>query len=107
NIRTVDTKERLTGVNVLAGFAHEQLFDVALRPQGNDRHEAFVVHDGADGADRDLDHTLLHHFGAHAAALNFVETYLDGLAVVLILTLVNGNVVHPHRVFLWHRRGIR
>jgi hypothetical protein len=80
NIGAVDAKERLTGVNVLAGLAHEQLLDVALGPHGNDGYSAFVVHHGADGADQDIDHALLHHFGAYTAALNFFETYLNGLA---------------------------
>ena len=43
---------------------------------------------------------------AHAAALDLVEADLDGLAVVLLLALVDRDVVHPHPVLLRHRRGV-
>src|SRR5262249_9749585 len=80
NIGAVDAKERLVGVDVLASLADEQLLDVSLGPEGNDRQSAFVVHHGAHGPDWCSDHPLLHHFGADTTALDFFDAYFDRVA---------------------------
>src|SRR5262249_34510505 len=101
-----DAEEPLTGVNVLTGLVHEQFFDVALRSHGDDRQSAFIVHDLADGPHRPHNHALLDSLGANAAALNFVEAYLDDVASVLILAFIDWDVIHSHPVLLWDRRSI-
>ena len=106
NIRAVDAEQRLSGMDVLAGPADEQILDEPVRSHGDDGQAGFVVHDRADGADRTHDHARVDRFGAHAAALDLVEADLDGLAVVLLLAFVDRDVVHPHPVLLRDRRGV-
>ncbi len=48
NVRAIEPEERLAGVDVLTGRVDEEVFDVAVRSQGDDRLPAFVVHHGAD-----------------------------------------------------------
>ena len=106
DVRAVYAKQRLAGAHVLAGLVDEQLLDVAVRPHGHDRQPGFVVLDRTDGTNRASDGSLLDHLGPHAAALKLVEAHLDGLAVVLLLALVDWNVIHPHPVLLRDRRGV-
>src|SRR5262245_60327029 len=94
-------------MNVLAGLVDKQILNVAVRSHGYDSQTRFVVHRCADGADRTNDDSWLDGLRAHAAALNLVEAHLDRLAVILLFALVDGDVVHPHPVFLWDWRSIR
>ena len=106
DVGAVHPKQWIAGVNMLACLAHKEFFDVTVRPHGDDGQPGLVVLDGADGAHRAHDHPRLDLLGAHAAALDLVEAHLDGLAVVLLLALVDRDVVHPHPVLLRHRRGV-
>src|SRR5262249_56624827 len=73
---------------------------------GDDRQTGFIVHHRADGADWTHDGPPLNRFRPHPAALNLVEAYLDGLAVVLLPALIDGDVVHPHPILLRDGRSV-
>jgi hypothetical protein len=83
-------------MNVLARPADEQVFDEPVRSHGDDGQTGFIVHHRADGAHRTHDDSHLGRFRPHAAALDLVEAHLDGVAVVLLLALIDRDVVHPH-----------
>src|SRR4029434_376623 len=98
NIRAIDPEQRLAGTNVLARPADEQILDEAIRSHGDHGQTRFIVHHCADVEHAPHDDYRLARSRAHAAALDFVETHLDGLAVVLLLVLIDRDVVHPHPV---------
>src|SRR5262249_16811312 len=73
----------------------------------DDGQAGVVVLHTADRAHRTNNDALLDRFSPHAAALDLVQTHLDGLAVILLLALVDRDVVHPHPVLLRSRTLIR
>src|SRR6476660_4517722 len=92
---------------MLTGAADEQVLDKAFRPHGHDGCEALVVLERADSTHRPYDGSHLDVFGTNATALDFVEADANGFSVVLLLTLVDGDVIHPHPILLRRRRGVR
>ena len=54
----------------------------------------------------DLTDRRVDRLGFHAGALDLAGRKLDR-AVVAVLAFVDGDVVHPHRILLRHRRGVR
>ena len=64
------------------------------------------MHHRAEGADRTHDDARLDRFRPHTAALDLVEAHFDGLAVALLLALIDRDVVHPHPVLLRDRRSV-
>ena len=65
------------------------------------------MHHCTDGAHGTYDDTRLDRFRPHAGALDLLWAYLDGFAVILLLALVDGDVIHPHRVLLRYWRDVR
>jgi hypothetical protein len=93
-------------MNVLARPADEQIFNETVRSHGDDGQPGFIVHHRTHGAHGTHDCARLNRFRPHAAALDFVEAHLDGLAVVLLVALIDRDVIHPHPVLLRDRRGV-
>ena len=92
---------------MLAGCIDEQVLDIAIRPHRHDGGAALVDCDRSHRPHRAFKDTGLHRLSANAAALNPIQTDLDGLAVDRFVAFIDRDVIHPHGVLLGHRRGVR
>jgi hypothetical protein len=81
------------------------LLDKAFGPHGDDGNTPFIERDGA-GCTNDRAH---HAFGCrlrlNAGALDLPRRNLDR-PIVAIVAFKDGDIVHPHRILLRHRRGV-
>src|SRR4051812_40401291 len=91
---------------MLAGLVDEQFLDEAVRPERDDGQKRLVVLDSSSRPDGTLDLPSSHFLGSHTAPLDLVETDFDG-AWIFLLVRIDGDVVHPHWVFLRCRRCVR
>ena len=92
-------------MHVVAGCDVLNRLDKSLKPKRHDRHAALVELNGARRSNRRTDHARSCGFGFDAGALDFSRRKLDS-AIVGVLALVDGDVVHPHRILLRGWRGI-
>src|SRR5262249_37484418 len=82
------------------------LQDEAFGPHRDDGDAALVELDGAWRADHRADDTRSRRLRLHAGALDFSWRELHR-TIIAVLAFVDGDVIHPHRILLRHRRGVR
>ncbi len=107
--RAVHLEQRLPLADRLAGHIDMQALDIALELGRNRIHAAFIRLDPTGCADHFVEGAQLRGFGPHAQFLYLLGTDLDligGRRLVVRLTFIDGDVVHPHRIFLGRRRGV-
>ena len=95
----------LAAFHSLAGAVDQQALDPAFKAGRHREQTALVGSDQADGAHRTAENTPPRRFGSHPHLLHFLRTDADLIAAGLF-TLVDGDIVHPHRIFLGGRRSV-
>ena len=103
--RAIDLHQRLALGHPGAGGDVGHLLHPAFGPHRDDRDAALVELNGARRADGGADDPRLRGLRFHAGALNFSRRQLHR-SVVAVFALVDGDVIHPHRILLRDRRGI-
>ena len=108
--RTIDLEQRLPLGDRLTGDIDVQALDVAL-VLGRDRIDAALVRfDTTGGTDHLVKDPQLGGFRPHTQLLHLLGTDLDLVGrcgIVVLLSLIDRDVIHPHRVLLGHRRSVR
>src|SRR5262249_57937654 len=89
DLLAVHPEQRFALAHELARRVDEQIFDVTFGTHGHHSETPLVVFHRADRAHRTHDCARLDRFGPHTAALDLVEAHFDGLAIVLLLALVD------------------
>src|SRR5262249_38324501 len=67
---------------------------------------AFIGFGNTGSPDRARKRPQGRHLRSHPGALHAIKAHPDR-AAILLLTLIDRNVIHPHPVLLWDRRGVR
>ena len=105
--RRVDLHQWLAARHGLAGSVDVELLYPAFELGVDDVQPPLVGLNGSDGADCPGEHARLDGRGLDAELLHAVGADLDSSRVVGLLAFSDGDIVHPHRVLLWQRRGVR
>ena len=104
--RTVDFHQGLPLDDVRSRGDVGNFLDVAFGAHRDHGDAPFVELNGAGGADHCPDHAPRGRLRFDAGALDLSRRDLDR-SVVAVVALVDGDVIHPHRVLLGLRRNIR
>ena len=105
--RAVDLEQRLALADRLAGGVDEELLHPAFELRRDGEDAPLVDLDAADGLDDLVQRTHRRRLAPHAELLHLVDADLDLAASgVGLLAVVDGDVVHPHRILLRHRRRV-
>ena len=107
--RTINLKQRLPLADRLAGDIDVQALDVALELGRNRINAALVRLDPPSGTHHLVEDAQLSGFRPHTQFLHFFSADLDQIGrcwLVILFAFIDGDVVHPHRVFLGRRRGV-
>ncbi len=99
----VDLEQRLALAHGLAGGVDMQAFDVALELGGDGVGQALVGFDAACRAHHLVQVAQADSLNAHPELLNLVGADLDLVGASgfrFLIALVDGDVIHPHRVLL-------
>ena len=104
--RTVDFHQRLARPHAGSGGHVSDFLHEAFGPHRDHGYSPFIELDGAGRLHRHADRAPRDWFRLHAGALDLAGRKLDR-TVVRLVVLVDRDVVHPHRVLLRRRRGIR
>ena len=105
-LRAVDLEERLTPAHRLPGLIHEQALDPALEARRHNGEPPLVDGDGAYCPDGARHRALGRDLGPDAEHLHALRADGDRARGLVRLVLVDGEVVHAHRILLGHRRGV-
>ncbi|GJD72680.1 hypothetical protein CFIICLFH_0900 [Methylobacterium goesingense] len=106
HLRREQAEEWLALMHVVAGGDGLDLLDEGVGTHRDDRDPALVLLDGAGRAHRHRQDPSLDDCRPDPGALELAGRDPHG-AVVGVLAPVDGKVVHPHRIFLRNRRGVR
>ncbi len=108
--RAVDLEQRLALGDRLAGDVHVQAFHVTFELRGNGKAAPLVDLNPTGRAHLLVEDAQFRRLGAHAELLHFLGADPDGVrccGLVVSFPFVDRDVVHPHRVLLGCRRGVR
>ena len=101
----INPNQRLALAHMVARGDVLDLIDERVGPKRDNGNAAFIKLDRTWSPDWAADHPSPHRFRAHAGALQLAGRDRDGVAL-LGRALVDGDVVHPHRVLLRRGRGV-
>ena len=102
----VHAHQGLAFAHMAAGRDVLQSIEEGIEAQGHDRLAMLVGLNHAGRADRGGEDTAGNLLRSHAGALQLSRREFDSRSAV-ILALIDGDVIHPHRILPGHRRYIR